>query len=31
MPALTRIYLETHTLQQAAVAGITLPLAAAAK
>jgi UrcA family protein len=27
VPALTRIYLETHTLQQAAVAGITVPLA----
>lgn len=28
MPALTRIYLETHTLQQASAAGITVPLAA---
>jgi UrcA family protein len=27
-PALTRIYLETHTLKQAAVAGISVPLAA---
>ena len=27
-PALTRIYLETHTLQQAAVAGISVPFAA---
>lgn len=31
VPALTRIYLETHTLQQASVAGISVPLAASAK
>jgi UrcA family protein len=31
MPALTRIYLETHTPQQASVAGISLPLSAAAR
>ncbi|MEA3176560.1 MAG: hypothetical protein QOI59_83 [Gammaproteobacteria bacterium] len=28
MPAFTRIRLQTHTLQQAAVAGISVPLAA---
>jgi len=31
VPALSRIYLETHTLQQAAVAGINVPLAASTK
>ena len=30
-PALTRVYLETHTLQQAAVAGISVPFAASTK
>jgi UrcA family protein len=31
LPALAQIYLETHTLQQAAVMGISVPMAAATK